>query len=161
MATNPWYLLEFYINSLGVELCGMSMGRIVVHFHGRTSDMRMSALIDDYSARLKSKVRVEIHNSKLSPSDYLEKLPQNVILLDEGGETMTSMAFSKRFDNWMISSNDVHLAVGPSDGFPKNHGIQSISLSDMTFPHELASVLLMEQLYRAYEISRGSSYHKI
>ena len=136
------------------------MGRIIVHLHGRASDSKMSALIDDYSSRLKSKVRTEIHNSKLSAYDYLAKLPDDVILLDEVGEEMSSFEFSKRFEKWTISTSDVHLAVGPADGFPKNHGRDSISLSKMTFPHELAAVLLMEQLYRAHEISRGSSYHK-
>jgi len=121
----------------------------------------MNSLIEDYSARLKSKVRLEIHNSKLSSQDYLSKLPSDAILLDEGGEMMTSVAFSKRFDEWTISSDDVHLAIGPADGFPKGHDYSCISLSMMTYPHELAAVVLMEQLYRANEISRGSSYHKI
>ena len=137
------------------------MGRIIVHLHGRASDSKMNSLIEDYSARLKSKVRIEIHNSKLSGQEYLTKLPSNAILLDEGGEMMTSVDFSKRFDEWTISSDDVHLAIGPADGFPKGHGYSCISLSKMTFPHELAAVFLMEQLYRANEISRGSSYHKI
>ena len=139
----------------------MTMGRIIVHLHGRASDSKMNSLIEDYSARLKSKVRIEIHNSKLSSEDYMAKLPQGVILLDEGGEMMSSVNFSKRFTNWTISSDDVHLAIGPADGFPKGHNRSTISLSMMTFPHELAAVLLMEQLYRANEISRGSSYHKI
>ena len=83
------------------------MGRIIVHLHGRASDSKMNSLIEDYSARLKSKVRIEIHNSKLSGQEYLTKLPSNAILLDEGGEMMTSVDFSKRFDEWTISSDDV------------------------------------------------------
>ena len=137
------------------------MGRIIVHLHGRASDSKMNSLIEDYSARLKSKVRLEIHSSKLSSQDYMTKLPEGAILLDEGGEMMTSVNFSKRFDQWTISSDDVHLAIGPANGFPKGHSYPCISLSMMTFPHELATVVLMEQLYRANEISRGSSYHKI
>lgn len=137
------------------------MGRVIVHLHGKASDSKMNSLIEDYSARLKSKVRLEIHNSKLSRQDYMAKLPEGAILLDEGGEMMTSMDFSKIFDEWTISSDDVHLAIGPADGFPKGHAFPCISLSMMTFPHELAAVVLMEQLYRANEISRGSSYHKI
>tara|TARA_B100000287_G_C20163683_1_gene595273 strand:+ start:116 stop:529 length:414 start_codon:yes stop_codon:yes gene_type:complete len=136
------------------------MGRIIVHLHGTPSNVKMSGLVEDYAARLKSKVRIEIHNSKLSPIDYLSKLPSEVILLDEGGAEMSSEAFAKRFSEWTISTEDIHLAIGPADGFPKDHGHTSISLSKMTFPHELAAVLLVEQLYRANEISRGSSYHK-
>ena len=136
------------------------MGRVIVHLHGSPSNAKMSGLIEDYSSRVRSKVKIEVHHSKLSADDYLAKLPAEVILLDEDGDHMTSQEFSKIFENWIISTDDVHLAVGPADGFPKGHGKQSISLSKMTFPHELAAVMLMEQLYRAHEISRGSSYHK-
>ena len=68
----------------------MTMGRIIVHLHGRASDSKMNSLIEDYSARLKSKVRIEIHNSKLSSEDYMAKLPQGVILLDERGNDVIS-----------------------------------------------------------------------
>lgn len=136
------------------------MGRVIVHLHGSPSNTKIRGLVDDYSSRIRSKVKIEIHNSKLSGEEYLAKLPVSVIVLDEGGEEMTSIGFSKKFENWIISTEDVHLAIGPAEGFPKGHGKQTISLSKMTFPHELATVLLIEQLYRAYEISRGSSYHK-
>mgnify|MGYP001167537700 CR=1 FL=1 len=137
------------------------MGRIIVHLHGRPSDKKMSGLIDDYSQRLKSKVRIEVHNSKLSNLEYFSKIPDNAILLDETGDMITSVELSKQFDSWSISSEDTHLAIGPADGFPKGHDRKSISLSKMTLPHELAAVLLMEQLYRSHEISRGSSYHRV
>ena len=137
------------------------MGRIIVHLHGRPSDKKMGGLVEDYSNRLKSKVRLEIHNSKLSNLEYYSRLPKNSILLDEGGRMLTSVELSEEFDKWAISSDDTNLAIGPADGFPKGHGRDSISLSLMTLPHELAAVLLMEQLYRSHEISRGSSYHRI
>ena len=137
------------------------MGRIIVHLHGKPSDKKMEGLIDGYSQRLKSKVRLEIHSAKLSNEEYFSRLPIDAILLDEIGETMTSIGFSEMFLQWGLAGNETNLAVGPADGFPKDHGRKSISLSPMTFPHELATVLLMEQLYRSYEISRGSSYHRV
>ena len=137
------------------------MGRIIVHLHGRPSDKKMAGLIEDYSNRLKSKVRLEIHNSKLSNMEYYSRLPDNSILLDECGRMFTSVELSKDFENWAISSDDTNLAIGPADGFPKGHNRDSISLSLMTLPHELAAVLLMEQLYRCNEISRGSAYHRV
>ena len=161
MATNPCWPVEVYVNSLGVELIGIRMGRIVIHLHGKTSNLNMSGSIDDYLARLKSKVRIQNHSSKLGAQEYLDRLPSCVIVLEEGGSEMTSEDFSKLFDEWTISSADTHLAIGPASGFPKNHKKMAISLSKMTWPHELAAVLLVEQLYRAHEISRGSSYHKI
>ncbi len=137
------------------------MGRIIVNLHGKPSDKKMASLIEDYSQRLKAKVRLEIHNVKLSAEEYFSRIPDNAILLDEVGEMMATVTFSERFTNWVIATEDTHLAIGPADGFPKGHGRESISLSPMTFPHELASVLLMEQLYRSNEISRGSSYHRV
>ena len=136
------------------------MGRVILHLHGSPSNAKMSGLIEDYSSRVGSKVKIEVHHSKLSADDYLAKLPDEAILLDESGEHMTSLEFSKFFENLIIPTDDVNLAIGPADGFPKGHDKQSISLSKMTLPHELAAVMLMEQLYRAHEISRGSSYHK-
>ena len=137
------------------------MGRIIVHLHGKPSDKRLSNIIEDYLSRLKSKVKLVTHNVKLSAFEYLEKLPSDTILLDEIGEEMNSKQFSSLFRNWVIDSSDTNLAIGPADGFPKGHGRSSISLSKMTFPHELASVLLVEQLYRANEIIKGTSYHRI
>ena len=99
------------------------MGRVVVHLHGSPSDRNVSSIIENYSDRLKSKVRIQIHKVKLSPSEYLDALPVDVILLDESGEILSSIEFAKRFSEWGLSSEDIHLAIGPADGFPKNHHI--------------------------------------
>ena len=136
------------------------MGRVIVHLHGNPSNAKLGSLIEDYSSRIRSKVKIETHNSKLSPEEYLAKLPSSVIVFDERGKEMTSVEFSKQFEDWVMSRDDIHLGIGPAVGFPRNHGKQSISLSKMTFPHEFAAVLLVEQLYRANEILRGTSYHK-
>ncbi len=137
------------------------MGRVVVHLHGSPSDRNVSSIIENYSDRLKSKVRIQIHKVKLSPSEYLDALPVDVILLDESGEILSSIKFAKRFSEWGLSSEETHLAIGPADGFPKDHNKSSISLSQMTLPHELAAAVLLEQLYRAFEIERGSGYHRV
>ena len=137
------------------------MGRVVVHLHGSPSDRNISSLIENFSDRLKSKVRIKIHKAKLSSSEYLDALPVDAILLDENGEKLSSIEFAKRFSEWGLSSDETHLAIGPVDGFPKNHQKSSLSLSQMTFPHELAAVVLLEQLYRAFEIKRGSAYHRV
>ena len=48
-----------------------------------------------------------------------------------------------------------------ADGFPKGLQNQKISLSTLTFPHEFAAAILVEQLYRASEIMKGTSYHRV
>lgn len=136
------------------------MGRVIVHLHGRPSESRMKGLIEYYLARIKPKVKIQYHDSKIEGITYVSNLPKDTIILDENGEQLSSIQFSKKFEKWSLSNRDINLAVGPVDGFPKDISLERISLSKMTFPHELAAVLLMEQLYRANEIIRGSSYHR-
>ncbi len=142
------------------------MGRIVVHLHGRPKQSSFSRLIEIYQDRLKPRnIRLEIHSDKINAKDYFTALSQHgcVFFLDEGGTEYTSQDLSQEVSNWELSSDDTHLAIGPVDGWPKNYKIEkknTISLSKMTFPHELAAVLILEQLYRATEINRGSKYHR-
>ena len=74
---------------------------------------------------------------------------------------------SEEMANWLksatIDGNTTNIAVGPHDGFSKElkkSASQIISLSQLTLTHEMAAALLMEQLYRASEINRGSPYHR-
>ena len=141
------------------------MGRIHVHFHGKTKEKSLASLIKVYSKRLESNsINIIIHSDNLKPHEYLEKLINYVkkgklILMDENGLNIDSVGFSDLFKSWKIDSEDTHLAIGPSEGFSKNNH-QKLSLSKLTFPHELASVLLLEQLYRATQIIKGTKYHK-
>jgi len=127
----------------------------------------MAALIQNYSERILPRaIKTETHSEKLSVDDYLKHLQSKqgtLILLDEGGSQYSSEELAGLCKKWALRGEDTHLAIGPFDGWPKSGNTQKIariSLSMMTFPHELASVLLLEQLYRATEINRGSGYHK-
>ena len=148
------------------EVPASSMGRVVVHFHGATKQKDLSRLIQMYASRTQSRgVRIEIHSSKLSTKAYLAHLcalPGGLYLLDEGGLVEDSVSFSERFKEWTLETHPIHLAIGPAEGWSDGPtcSCERLSLSMMTFPHELASVVLMEQLYRATELLRGSDYHK-
>ena len=149
------------------KLIGRDMGRIIVHLHGKNKDKSMTTLIQNYSDRILPRaIKIETHSEKLSTNDYLQYLQSKqgtLILLDEGGEQYTSQELADLCKKWALKGEDTHLAMGPFDGWPKSGSSQKItrfSLSLMTFPHELAAVLLLEQLYRATEINRGSGYHK-
>ena len=143
------------------------MGRIIVHLHGKPKQVSFSNLIEMYGDRLKGRnIKIQIHSDKVSSSDYQKKLLENksVFFLDEMGVEHTSIELSNLVSRWGLNSEDVHLAIGPVDGWPNKEILNpknSIKLSKMTFPHELATVLLLEQLYRATEIIKGTMYHRV
>jgi 23S rRNA (pseudouridine1915-N3)-methyltransferase len=97
-----------------------------------------------------------IIQAECKPGDYL-------ILLDEGGKQLTSMAFSRWLsDKQLQSVKSLVFIIGGAYGFsPELMSSASfrLSLSDMTLPHQLARLVFLEQLYRAYSLIHGSSYH--
>jgi len=141
------------------------MGRICIHLHGKPKDKSLSSLMKKYSTRLElESVRIIEHSENLSPSEYLVKLKKNaknaeLILLEQNGIEYNSLGFSNLVKSWKLNSEDTHLAIGPAIGFPEND-FSKVSLSKMTFPHELAAVFLVEQVYRSMQIIKGTKYHK-
>ena len=104
----------------------------------------------------KNKVEGERILSKVKPGDVL-------ILLDEYGERLTSRTLAKKLKQWTDAPNQrpVFVIGGPfglSDEV-KAAARHTIRLSDMTLPHELARLLLLEQLYRAGTIHKNMPYH--
>lgn len=85
------------------------------------------------------------------------------VLLDEGGKEMSSRAFSKILEKWMVAGHkQVVLIVGGAFGFSEEvYGAvnQKLSLSKMTFNHDMVRLFTLEQLYRGFSILRGEPYH--
>ena len=143
------------------------MGRIVVHLHGVAKNTSHRASISDYSARLRGEgVRIIEHSDRTTAQDYLEGVLRSVgndsvMLLQESGEMHDSEAFALAVGSWRLSREETHLVVGPADGFgDSGTGRKAISLGPLTMQHELAAVVLLEQLYRATTILGGGSYHR-
>jgi len=144
------------------------MGRIVVHTHGRPREKSYSRLVVIYCERLASNgLKLRQHSEKLNHDQYLTKLQgeaagDTLILLDENGESGSTEWFVEQWKKWKLSDSNTHLAIGPVDGFEKsvveNH--QTLSLGPLTMTYEMAAVVLLEQLYRASEVERGSPYHR-
>ena len=141
------------------------MGRITIHIHGLPKEQAYDMMLKNYQARLKTNnIRVEYHGNKKSLDTYVDDIGKTgkIFLLDEQGMQYTSTEFAALVKEWAIGDQDINLAIGPVDGWHeyskarKNH----ISLSKFTLPHELAAVVLTEQVYRATEIIKGTKYHR-
>ena len=86
-----------------------------------------------------------------------------LVLMDPGGKQLTSEEFARFLGNYQ-DRNPLPLivAVGPADGFcqaTRDAAQHAISLGSMTLPHELARVVVLEQIYRALTILKGHPYH--
>ncbi len=145
-----------------------AMARIVVHTHGRARERGYADLVALYAERLAARgVKLVQHSDKLGHDAYLEKLQAaasggELILLDEKGESGSTDWMVDNWRRWRISGDNVHLAIGPVDGFGEEAVAQhtTIGLGPLTMTYEMAAVILLEQLYRASEIERGSPYHR-
>lgn len=86
-----------------------------------------------------------------------------LVTLDVKGKTLSTENLSTQLEIWMQSGRDVSFIIGGADGIAPSiltKADASISLSKMTFPHPLARVVTIEQLYRAYSIIHNHPYHR-
>ena len=87
----------------------------------------------------------------------------HVIVLDEHGKTQRTTALAKNMASWMQNGKSIALVIGGADGIHadlKKQANEIWSLSDLTLPHGLARVFLMEQLYRAWSVLKKHPYHR-
>jgi 23S rRNA (pseudouridine1915-N3)-methyltransferase len=134
---------------------------------GKTRRPELNAVLSDYVKRTGRSCPIEITEARDADA-ALKKLDADrsatALLLDAGGKLYDSAAFAK----WLGEQRDrgtreLIFVCGDADGFPgslRERTKQKISLSAMTFSHELARVMLAEQIYRAFAILSGSPYPK-
>jgi 23S rRNA (pseudouridine1915-N3)-methyltransferase len=134
---------------------------------GKTRRPELRAVLDDYVKRIGRSCPVEV-NEVRDGEAARKKLDADraatVVLLDAAGKNLDSNALAK----WLGEQRDrgareLIFLCGDAHGFPevlRQRAQQKLSLSAMTFSHELARVMLAEQLYRAFAILSGSPYPK-
>ena len=86
-----------------------------------------------------------------------------VVALDEHGSACDTQALAGKLADWRMDGKDIALLVGGADGLDPAclaRADETLSLSTLTFPHELVRVIVAEQLYRAWSILSGHPYHR-
>ena len=126
--------------------------------------------IDDYLGRCTRYTKVEVEYLKDGPRLQVEERflkgseGSRCIVLDERGKRLTTAAWHTAVDRWELAGTKrVTLLIGGADGHSDGlrEGADEVwSLSALTLQHELALVVLLEQIYRVYSIKRGEPYHR-
>ena len=93
---------------------------------------------------------------KLAPRDF-------VVLLDENGKQFSSEGLASQINKWQVAGDkNLVFIIGGAFGFGeelKKRSSMSLSLSEMTFSHQMVRLIFVEQLYRAFTILKGEQYH--
>lgn len=143
---------------------------------GKIKEKFLKDAIFEYQKRLTkySKVEiVELPDFSLNPNQNKEKegglILKNikekdyVITLEIEGKKLNSIEFSNLLEQIQIENSNIVFIIGGSDGLSdevKNRSNYALSFSNLTFPHQLFRVILLEQIYRSFKIMNNESYHK-
>lgn len=154
------------------------MRLLIVAVGQRVPDWAQTAY-DDYAKRFPPELKVELKAVKTEPRgsktretlcaaerERIESaIPRGtrVVVLDERGTNLTTKALAERLKGWQLGGDDVALVIGGPDGLDpafRQAAHERIRLSDLTLPHAMVRVLLIEQLYRAWSVNAGHPYHR-
>jgi 23S rRNA (pseudouridine1915-N3)-methyltransferase len=116
--------------------------------------------VEHYRKMLGGHARVEI--VEVREDEQVERrIPERAfrVLLDSRGRTYDSEAFARWLEDRRQAGRDVCFVIGGADGIARERSDATLSFGPMTFPHQLARVLLLEQLYRAHKILAREPYH--
>ena len=144
---------------------------------GNLKDKEYVCLCDEYQKRIQRFAKIKVVELKEKTNfdnisqtiesesmDILSNIDVNSsVLLDRKGENPSSEDFAKMFEKWASIHSELTFVIGGSYGVSEQvrQSIgKKISFGKMTFPHRLARVMLLEQIYRALTINNNVSYHK-
>jgi len=150
--------------------------KIKILFVGKTVDDRIAGIVDDYLKRMKNiditvkivpgakkKYSVEVQKSEEGRSilSFIDD-SEFVAILDDKGDSFTSRQFAEWLERRQTASRNITFVVGGAYGFSNevyDRADSRISLSKMTFSHQIVRAIFAEQLYRAFTIIAGLPYH--
>ena len=136
---------------------------------GKIKESFYREAVAEYVKRLSRFAKVEIKelpegaNPEAEADEILRACKGYTIALAVEGEKLSSEKLAKKMQALADTGKDVSFVIGSSCGLSdrvKNAADYKLSFSDMTFPHQLMRVILVEQVYRTFMINAGSTYHK-
>ena len=140
---------------------------------GKIKDECLKRSIEGYIEKISYDAKIEVHEIKDSDKktegekivEYLEKLKDNhfIFALTEEGNSFSSVEFSKKIKTLSVDGFEIIFIIGGPFGLSdaaKKESNALLSLSDMTYTHEMCYLFLAEQIYRAVSIINGKNYHK-
>ncbi|WP_269538188.1 23S rRNA (pseudouridine(1915)-N(3))-methyltransferase RlmH [Cerasicoccus fimbriatus] len=145
------------------------MFRLTLLVVGKMKNRHLKALCDDFSGRLQRQAKLEIIELKDAGIDAeserilatIQARPEALVwAMAEEGRTMSSVSLAKEISQ--LQGRELLMVIGGPYGLSdavKHQASRLIALSPMTFTHEMARYLLLEQLYRGVSIIAGSKYH--
>jgi 23S rRNA (pseudouridine1915-N3)-methyltransferase len=153
--------------------------KVVVAVVGKPRDRHLAAAIDDYETRTRRYFPLDVAEVREAsgrgiPAEQVrereserlaERIPAGatVFVCDELGDGMTSPEFARLIGNARDRAQDVAFVIGGAYGLGdsiRSRATRILQLAPWTLPHEVARLILAEQLYRAGTILRGEPYHK-
>ena len=136
--------------------------KIYLYFIGKPKDVHANAIAADFLGRAARYSACEMREIRPDRFDLWDKHPSaRKIFLDPAGKPMDSPAFAQLVARAEMEGRDLLFLVGGHDGLPPGWAARAdllLSLSAMTFPHELARAMVAEQIYRAFAALRGHPY---
>ncbi|MGE5486203.1 MAG: 23S rRNA (pseudouridine(1915)-N(3))-methyltransferase RlmH [bacterium] len=136
--------------------------RVFVYFVGKPKDPNARAMCEEYVKRTTRYFGCEMREVNPARFDAWARHPSATkIVLDAAGRAFDSVAFTELLSKAEMQGRDLVFLIGGFDGPPASWIAQAdmlLSLSPLTFPHELARVVLLEQIYRAATAMRGHPY---
>lgn len=136
--------------------------KIFLYYVGRPKDTHTNAIAEDFLGRAARYAPCEMREIKPEKSDLFAKHSSaRKIFCDPTGKTLDSAAFASLVAKGEMEGRDLVFLIGGHDGLPDGWASRAdllLSLSAMTFPHELARAMLAEQIYRAFAMLRNHPY---
>ena len=136
--------------------------KLFLYYIGKPKDPHANRIAEDFLGRASHYATTLMAEIRPEKTDLLARHPTaRKVYLDPGGRQMDSHAFAAIFEKAEMTGGELVFLVGGHDGLPAGWREQAdllLSLSHMTFPHELARAMLCEQIYRAFAILRGHPY---